>query len=175
MKKLSVVVIVVLLLIIGCSSASKLPAVSPIDINMSVLNGIGESYGDITTFTWENPDGTTGEFKPVENTLLVFWRYNCEVCTNEISAIQEYYKETGASIVLISMNDLDTIEYCIDCFDRKEATFPIVADPTQELTKYYDISTIPDSMVVDGNGKILARKKATLYREVLEKLLEEAR
>jgi len=48
-------------------------------------------------------------------------------------------------------------------------TVPVVLDPTSAVAREYSVSTIPDFMLVDQNGKITGRKKGGID---IDKLLE---
>jgi thiol-disulfide isomerase/thioredoxin len=175
MKKICIMSLTIATILAGCGGSAvpsqKLPAISPTTVGMPVVNGIGDPIGEIFGFSWENPDGTTGSWKPARNTLVAFWVYGCAACLPEIQAVEEFSRTSKLEIVVVNLNRLKDINLVIEMLNslKEPLTVQMVLDPTSDVGKLFGVQTVPDAMIVDAGGKILARKKG---RVDLQTLLE---
>lgn len=170
MKKICITMMTIAVLA-GCGG-SNLPLIRPESVNLPVLSEVGEKIGDIYGFSWLNPNGTTGSWRPEKKTLLAFWIYGCASCLPEITAVEEFSKQTKLDIMVINLNRTKDIPLLADMLGQLEEplTVTMVLDPGSDIGRLYGVSTVPDAMIVDENGKILARQKARIDLDTLLKL-----
>lgn len=170
MKK-NCIMMISMVILAGCG-ASSLPLIQPQSVNFPVLSAIGDKIGDIHGFSWQNPNGTTESWKPEKNTLVAFWKYGCAACLPEITSIEEFSKETKLDILVVNLNSSKDIPLLSDMLGQLEEplTVKMILDPGSDIGRLYGVSTVPDSMVVDAGGKILARQKARIDLDTLKKL-----
>jgi len=157
----------------SCGGA-KLPAVDPQTIGMPVVSEIGESFGDAIAFTWTTPEGDKGSFGPSKDyTILTFWKYGCSNCIPEVENINMasgQYKDVH--FLTICINPPDSLDSTISILQSLDLETPIVFDPGSNLADKYSVSTIPDLMLLDGDGKIIKRKKAGVTVDNLLEMID---
>ncbi|MBP7732610.1 MAG: TlpA family protein disulfide reductase [Caldisericia bacterium] len=176
MKKICITLMLVVSFA-GCGQ-NNLPVVRPESVNFPVLSAIGDKISDVYSFSWLNPNGTTGTWKPTKKTLMSFWIYGCASCLPEITAIEEFSKQTKLDIVVVNLNKTKDIPLLSDMINQLDEplTVTMILDPGSDISRLYGVSTVPDAMVIDGNGRILARQKARIDLDtlvMLEKRSEE--
>lgn len=165
-----ITILVLTAIILASCGSSSLPAANPESVGMPVVSEIGEKFGDATAFTWTDVGGAKETFGPVEKqTILVFWKYGCSSCIEEIQAIQTVSDEYKVPILTVCINPVDTLNSVVAILGSLGLTVPVVLDPTSAVAREYGVSTIPDLMLVDQNGKITGRKKGGVD---IDRLLE---
>jgi thiol-disulfide isomerase/thioredoxin len=174
MKKTCIMSLISVMVILaaGCGSSSNLPAISPKTVNFPVVNEIGQSVGDVVTFGWENPDGTTQTWQPQKKTLVAFWIYGCASCLPEIQAVDEFSRESKLDILVINMNRVKDLPLLNDMINQLEEplTVGMILDPSSDLGRKFGVATVPDAMVIDESGKIMSRQKGRIDLDVLREL-----
>lgn len=91
--------------------------------------------------------------------LLHFWATWCLPCREEMMGMEELwkkYKERGFVVVTIShgtdsKDDVDTYLKALDL------SFPILLDQEGKVNGQYNVSRVPTTFIIDGNGKIISR------------------
>lgn len=163
----------VVVILAGCGGSS-LPVIRPESVNFPVLSAVGDKIGDVYSFSWLNPNGTTGTWKPERKTLVAFWIYGCASCLPEISAVEEFSKQTKLDIMVVNLNRTKDVPLLADMVGQMEEplTVTMILDPGSDIGRLFGVSTVPDAMIVDENGKILARQKARIDLDTLVKLEE---
>ena len=137
---------------------------------------VGQKFTD---FEMQTPDGKTvklsdyvGKGKVV---LVDFWASWCGPCRREMPNLVEAYKKyrnKGFEIVGVSL-DRDA-EAWKDGIKKLDITWPQMSDLKYwdcEGAKLYAVSSIPHTVLIDGEGTILARG---LHGEELQKQIAEA-
>lgn len=158
----------ILIFLAGCGERN-LPVVKPESVNFPILSAIGDKIGDVYSFSWLNPNGTTGVWKPQKKTLMAFWIYGCASCLPEITAIEEFSKQTKLDIVVVNLNrtkDIPLLSDMVNLLDEP-LTVTMILDPGSDIGRLYGVSTVPDAMIIDVDGKILARQKARIDLDTL--------
>lgn len=175
MKKICIMMMT-LFMVVGCGSTSqpqsRLPLVKPESVGYPVLSAIGDQIGEIYSFSWLNTNGTVETWKPEKKTLVAFWVYGCAACLPEITALEEFSKSTSLEILVVNLNRTKDIPLLADMLAQLEEplTVKMILDPGSDIGRLYGVSTVPDAMIVDGSGKILARQKARIDLDTLKKL-----
>lgn len=120
---------------------------------------VGTPYKDFELIT---PDGKKAKvsqyMKPGKVTMLEFWASWCGPCRGEIPHIKELKKEYGDNFHVISIS-LDTKDAdWKKALKEEKMTWPQLVDYKDwegEYSKAYNITGIPYSVVLDGEGKVL--------------------
>ncbi len=131
----------------------------------------------ISDFSQSTPDGSQlsimSEIKKNKVTVIDFWASWCGPCRQEMPFMQEMYKDLqsrGLGIVGISLdNDRDAWLRGTEQFN---ITWPQMSDLKgwdNAAAQMFNITSIPHTVVVDQNGKILRRG---LRGEELRKFVE---
>ena len=132
----------------------------------------------ITDFTQEAPDGTNvslmDEVKKNKVTVIDFWASWCGPCRQEMPfMVQLYdkYQSKGFGIIGISLdNDKDAWQQATDALGVKWPQMSDLKGWENEIAQYFNVNSIPHTIVVDQKGTILRRG---LRGEALEAFVAE--
>ena len=95
--------------------------------------------------------------------FLNFWATWCPPCIAEMPEIEELYKETKNSdlvIVAIEIGEpLDTVKSFID---SNKYSFKVLLDSNQSVSSKYGITSIPTSYFIDIDGNIISKRMGAM-------------
>ncbi len=108
--------------------------------------------------------------------LVNFWATWCKPCEDEMPSMERLYRAlhpSGFELVAVSVDE-DPSE--VAAFrDRLAITFPIALDPGQEVSRLYQTTGFPESLLVDRDGTVVERyvgpRDWAIYRPRVESLL----
>jgi len=87
--------------------------------------------------------------------MINFWATWCNPCRVEIPQLQKLYKQykdIGFTVLGIS---IDKNKHKAALLARKlKASFPVLFDNAQSISKLYSIKTMPFTLLIDRDGKI---------------------
>ncbi|MFP8873466.1 MAG: TlpA disulfide reductase family protein [Myxococcota bacterium] len=90
--------------------------------------------------------------------LLNFWATWCKPCEDEMPAMERLYRELhpeGFELLAISVDaEQDEVE---EFRERLDISFPIALDPAQKSARLYQTMGFPESVLIDGQGRIVER------------------
>ncbi|WP_297091623.1 TlpA disulfide reductase family protein [uncultured Draconibacterium sp.] len=144
----------------------EVPAIIDLKAKIEQLKkvAIGQTAPD---FTQNDQDGNPVKFSDVysknELTLLDFWASWCGPCRAEnpnVVATYEQYKDQGFSVFGVSL-DRDKDAW-LKAIEDDGLTWGHVSDLAywnNAAAKIYAVSSIPSSLLIDKNGKIVAKNK----------------
>jgi thiol-disulfide isomerase/thioredoxin len=123
----------------------------------------GDERKKLPQITLKNLAGETvetqsivGQGKPV---LFAFWATWCAPCKKELDNMAEYYEEWqekyGLTIVAISVDDARTSPKIKPFVDSKGWTYDIYLDVNSDSRRSLGYSSIPFSILIDGEGNII--------------------
>jgi len=146
-------------------------------IKLSQNLKIGDTFVDFSQSTPEGKEVKVSDIKS-KYTLIEFWASWCGPCrgTNpSLVKIYEEYKPKGFEILGVSLDqDKDDWENAIK---EDQLTWTNVSDllgDENEAALIYNVSGIPDNIMIDDKGIIIARDlRGGQVRKKLEELLEE--
>ena len=120
----------------------------------------------IQDFKMQTPEGTEVSImellKPNKLTVIDFWASWCQPCREEMPKMKQMladYQEKGFGIVGISIDD-DKEEWT-KCIEELSLTWPHLSDlqgGTSPVAKSFGVRAIPFTVVVDQQGKVLAKE-----------------
>ena len=119
----------------------------------------------ISDFKQQAPDGTEvslmEEVKKNKVTIIDFWASWCGPCRQEMPFMIELYKQyqpQGVGIIGISLdNERDA---WLNATEAMGITWPQMSDLKgweNEIAQHFNVTSIPHTIVVDQQGKILRR------------------
>ena len=113
--------------------------------------------------------------------LVNFWATWCAPCQAEMPAMQRLYeqlREEGFELLAVSVDDEPT--QVASFRDRLGITFPILLDPDEEVSRLYQTTGYPESLLIDREGRLVERYvgerewDAAAYVERIRRLLAES-
>ncbi|MEZ4330139.1 MAG: TlpA disulfide reductase family protein [Myxococcota bacterium] len=107
-------------------------------------------------------DGSSGELSldalRGRVVLVNFWATWCEPCEREMPAMQRLYARLPRDRFELVAISIDEEPEKIDAFvERYALTFPILVDPGKKVATTYQTMGVPESLLVDPEGRIVER------------------
>lgn len=90
--------------------------------------------------------------------LLNFWATWCKPCEDEMPSMQRLYQTLGTEEFELVAVSVDVSPEDVVAFrDRMGIGFPIALDPAQEVSKRYQTTGYPESLLIDRDGVVVER------------------
>jgi peroxiredoxin len=87
--------------------------------------------------------------------LLNFWATWCGPCKIEMPLLNKLYDKYRASgFVLLGVNVDDDARNATDVAGRMGLSFPVLLDTDKTVSKLYDLSMMPTTVLIDRDGKV---------------------
>ena len=129
-------------------------------------------------FTLHAMDGPNLRLKEQRGRVVMvnFWATWCGPCRQEmpqLNRLYEKYKSSG--FVLLGVNVDDDTKKAAEVAGKLGVTFPVLLDTDKSVSKLYDLSTMPSTVIIDRDGKVryVHRGYLTGYEENYEKQIRE--
>ena len=112
--------------------------------------------------------------------LLNFWASWCGPCRTEMPLLvkmHEKYKGTGFTVLGVNVEE-DTAP-AISIINKTKITFPVLFDKTNSVSKLYNVSAMPSTVMIDRDGNMRYLHEGykpgdeEKYKEWVKKLLQE--
>lgn len=105
--------------------------------------------------------------------LVNFWATYCPPCEKEMPAIEKVYKEyknKGVEIVAINVGEPRLI---VNRFVKdRNLSFPILLDSDAEISKDYEVQTLPTTVLIDEKGRVVETIKGEMKEEEIRSYVE---
>jgi peroxiredoxin len=108
--------------------------------------------------------------------MVNFWATWCGPCRQEMPQLNRLYEKYRASgFVLLGVNVDDDQKKAAEVAGKLGVTFPVLLDTDKTVSKLYDLSTMPSTVIIDREGKVryVHRGYLTGYEENYEKQIRE--
>lgn len=168
----------------GASPTASLVAAAPPTITGAALPKFTQPAGDAATgLTAPVVQGHDFKGGPVsiapdgKPTLIIFAAHWCPHCQREIPSIQQWINAGRApqDVDLVSVStgaDPTAPNYPPEAwFAREGWTVPVMVDPTNTVAQAFGLSGYPYFVVLDGQGRVVARAAGEIPISDLESLL----
>ncbi len=118
--------------------------------------------------------GTRGNVKWDADYLIVnAWASWCPPCRGEMPELSAFYKSNkNRDIELIGLNMTSTeksVEGVTKIIEAYSIPFPVLLDPEGELSRHLEIETLPTTIIVGPQGKVIARHNGIVDRYWLQR------
>ena len=133
--------------------------------------------------TLKDIEGKTVQTDTIANNcnplIVAFFATWCKPCDRELKSIDEVYddwqRETGVRIVAVSIDQAQNINKVKPLVDQNGWRYEVLLDPNGELRRALGIQSVPYTILLDGNGKIVYKHNGytdgaefELYKKVKE-------
>ncbi len=149
-------------LVLGANAA--VPAIAPLS-----------AAPDFTLHTMNGPNMRLQEQRG-RVVMVNFWATWCGPCRQEMPQLNRLYeKYHAAGFVLLGVNVDDDQRKAAEVAGKLGVTFPVLLDTDKTVSKLYDLSTMPSTVIIDRDGKVryVHRGYLTGYEDNYEKQIRE--
>ncbi len=108
--------------------------------------------------------------------LVNFWATWCKPCEEEMPSMERLYRrlhKQGFEIVAVSVDEDPSV---VESFrERLSISFPIVLDADQEVSRLYQTTGFPESLLIDEGGTVVERyvgpRDWAIYSDRIQRLI----
>ncbi|HZV93701.1 MAG TPA: TlpA disulfide reductase family protein [Caldimonas sp.] len=147
-----------------CGAGAAVPAIAPLS-----------AAPDFTLHTMKGPNLRLQEQRG-RVVMVNFWATWCGPCRQEMPQLNRLYeKYHAAGFVLLGVNVDDDTAKAAEVAAKLGVTFPVLLDTDKAVSKLYDLSTMPSTVLIDRDGKVryVHRGYLTGYEDSYEKQIRE--
>ena len=108
--------------------------------------------------------------------MVNFWATWCGPCRQEMPQLDRLYQKYKSSgFVLLGVNVDEDVRKATDVAAKLGVTFPVLLDTDKAVSKLYDLSTMPSTVIIDRDGKVryLHRGYLAGYEDNYDKQIRE--
>ena len=122
-------------------------------------------------------DGGVQELAEVAGTgtpvVLNFWSSTCIPCLKEMPAIEQVRQELDGQVTVVGVDVTDTEEAGKDMVASTGVTYRNARDPRAEIFAVFGGIALPRTVLIDGDGTVVATHSGELSADELTTLLDE--
>ena len=87
--------------------------------------------------------------------MINFWASWCGPCRQEMPLLESIYKKYGKlGFTMIGVNVEPDSNAAIDWLKQTPVSFPILFDKDSKVSKLYDVTGMPSTVIIDRAGKV---------------------
>ena len=166
MKKLMALVLALVFCLAGAAAAEDGPSVY----------GLGDTLEDFTVTTWDGRTVTLSALLREKQMVLInFWATWCGPCQSEMPAFDDAWKEYGdrVAFMMVDLTDgsRDTVDSAKAFIADKGYSFPVYFDTEYSGARTYGVSSIPATVLVDGDGYVVSTHVGAMSADSLMSML----
>jgi peroxiredoxin len=108
-------------------------------------------------FTLRSADGRNVRLDELRGQVVLvnFWATWCGPCREEMPRLDTLYQKYRKSgFVLLGVNVDDDPHTALATAAKLGVSFPVLFDTDKKVSKLYDLSTMPSTVVIDRDGKV---------------------
>jgi peroxiredoxin len=138
--------------------------------------------GSAPDFTLRTADGSNLRLAEQRGRVVLvnFWATWCAPCRQEMPLLNQLYqKYQGSGFTLLGINiDADS-RNAVSVANKLGVSFPVLLDGEKNVSKLYDLSSMPSTLLIDRDGKVRYVHRGyqagfeALYEKQIRELLKE--
>jgi len=123
-----------------------------------VPTGVGLTAPD---FTFPDLDGKTVKLSDYRGSVVLIniWATWCPSCVDEMPSMEKLYQKLKGEdfeILAVSIDSSGT-EVVAPFIKKYKLTFPVLIDPEETIAIAYRITGVPESFIIDKDGRIVKK------------------
>lgn len=129
-------------------------------ISFSVITGplhAAEMNKPAPDFTLKGIDGKNLKLSELAGNVIFlnFWASWCAPCREEMPLLDALHKKYQAlGFMVLGVNVEEQTDLARSYISRRPVDFPILLDPTNQVSKSYKVVAMPTSVLIDRNGNM---------------------
>jgi peroxiredoxin len=141
------------------NSARKIVAILAATLLGSVFatGSVVATQGAAPAFSLQTRDGQTLSLEDFrgEVVMINFWATWCGPCRQEMPLLEEIYQRYNKlGFTLLGVNVEEHSNDADRFLAETPVSFPILFDPSNEVSKQYGVSAMPSTVIVDREGNV---------------------
>lgn len=108
--------------------------------------------------------------KPI---VVNFWATWCGPCTSELPYFEEFYNEYKDDIHFLMVNSSDYVSDVKSFMKDNDYSFIVYYDNEYDASNTYGVRSIPFTLFINSDGKIVNSHMGSMSRSVLEKYIKQ--
>ncbi|MFQ5796161.1 MAG: TlpA family protein disulfide reductase [Candidatus Bipolaricaulia bacterium] len=168
---LTVIAILIAIAIVYLNNPSRFQGEAALGIIAVGSTRVGESAPD---FALKDPDGKVVKLSDYrgQKVLVNFWAAWCSTCKVEMPYFEQVHQQ--GEVVVLGINVQESASD-VQRFLEEElrVTYPLLLDPTGEVSLGYNLFAMPTSFFIDESGRIWGRKFGLFVKEEFEQRITE--
>ena len=105
--------------------------------------------------------------------LINFWSSTCVPCLKEMPALESVHADIGDQVIFLGINAQDKEAAAKKMISKTGVSYDNARDPDGSISTRFGALALPRTVLVDGDGKIVATHTGELTREKIVSLLSE--
>jgi thiol-disulfide isomerase/thioredoxin len=142
--QINIVVLAVLFLVAGCGNNGGPGRIARMELGKPAPN-----------FVLQDAEGRVWELSSLKGKVVFvnFWATWCKPCRDEMPSMEALNKAmAGKPFQMLSIVFNDDLDMANSFAKRLGATFPVLGNPSEELTQAYMITGVPETFLIDPQG-----------------------
>lgn len=123
----------------------------------------------ISPFTLGNLNGlpvTVGQ--PGKVIVISFWNTWSLPCQTEMLILDDFYQTNQQRVLFYGINIQESPQEIQDFMQTNHYQIPILLDQDGEVSKMFQVNSIPTTIIINKHGMIKYRKSGVMIKEELE-------
>ncbi len=90
--------------------------------------------------------------------MINFWATWCGPCREEmplLDALYQRYRDLGFELIGVNVDEDSSMAH--GWLEERPVSFPIVYDPRSDVSRLYDVTAMPSTVLVDRSGQVRFR------------------
>jgi thiol-disulfide isomerase/thioredoxin len=103
--------------------------------------------------------------------IVNFWASWCTPCRTEMPEIERIVRESDGRIAAVGINIWDQPHAATSLMKELGITYPLVTDPGGNTAATFEVTALPTTLLVDGQGRVVARATGRPTGEELQQMI----